>query len=160
MKAHGALTAMMSGSGPTVFGLFRDRRMAREAQKAIRDRELAAGVYYEYTQCKEEIRVMEPKFWYMDEYLPLRDVVFNMTAGRILRGELKPGERLMEIQFANKLGVSRTPIRGDPQAGAEGLVLMIPRKGAEVAEITEKSLKDVLEVRRALEELAVEIVRR
>ena len=45
MKAHGALNAMMSGSGPTVFGLFRDRRMAREAQKAIRDRELAKQVY-------------------------------------------------------------------------------------------------------------------
>ena len=39
----------------------------------------------------------------------------------------------------------------------EGLVLMIPRKGAEVAQITEKSLRDVLEVRRALEELAVQL---
>ena len=47
----------------------------------------------------------------MDEYLPLRDVVFNTLRRAILRGELKPGERLMEIQLANKLGVSRTPIR-------------------------------------------------
>ena len=63
MKAHGALNAMMSGSGPTVFGLFRDRRMAREAQKAIRDRELAKQVlYYEYTQCKEEIRAWNQNF--------------------------------------------------------------------------------------------------
>lgn len=44
----------------------------------------------------------------MDEYLPLRDVVFNTLRQAILRGELKPGERLMEIQLANKLGVSRT----------------------------------------------------
>lgn len=44
----------------------------------------------------------------MDEYLPLRDVVFNTLRRAILRGELKPGERLMEIQLANKLGVSRT----------------------------------------------------
>ena len=42
----------------------------------------------------------------MDEYLPLRDVVFNTLRQAILRGELKPGERLMEIQLANKLGVS------------------------------------------------------
>ena len=39
----------------------------------------------------------------------------------------------------------------------EGLVLMIPRKGAEVAEITEKNMRDVLEVRKALEELAVQL---
>ena len=40
----------------------------------------------------------------MNEYLPLRDVVFNTLRQAILRGELKPGERLMEIQLANKLG--------------------------------------------------------
>lgn len=94
----------------------------------------------------------------MDEYLPLRDVVFNTLREAILRGELKPGERLMEIQLANKLGVSRTPIReAIRKLELEGLVLMIPRKGAEVAQITEKSLRDVLEVRRALEDLAVQL---
>ena len=102
----------------------------------------------------------EPNFEVnMNEYLPLRDVVFNTLRQAILRGELKPGERLMEIQLANKLGVSRTPIReAIRKLELEGLVLMIPRKGAEVAEITEKSLRDVLEVRRALEELAVQRV--
>lgn len=94
----------------------------------------------------------------MNEYLPLRDVVFNTLRQAILRGELKPGERLMEIQLANKLGVSRTPIReAIRKLELEGLVLMIPRRGAEVAEITEKSLRDVLEVRRALEELSVQL---
>ena len=94
----------------------------------------------------------------MNEYLPLRDVVFNTLQQAILRGELKPGERLMEIQLANKLGVSRTPIReAIRKLELEGLVLMIPRKGAEVADITEKSLRDVLEVRKALEELAVQL---
>ena len=93
-----------------------------------------------------------------NEYLPLRDVVFNTLRRAILRGELKPGERLMEIQLANKLGVSRTPIReAIRKLELEGLVLMIPRKGAEVAEITEKNLRDVLEVRCALEELAVQL---
>lgn len=94
----------------------------------------------------------------MNEYLPLRDVVFNTLRRAILRGELKPGERLMEIQLANKLGVSRTPIReAIRKLELEGLVLMIPRRGAEVAEITEKNLRDVLEVRCALEELAVQL---
>ena len=103
--------------------------------------------------------MMEPNFKVnMNEYLPLRDVVFNTLRQAILRGELKPGERLMEIQLANKLGVSRTPIReAIRKLELEGLVLMIPRKGAEVAEITEKSLRDVLEVRRALEVLAVQL---
>ena len=101
----------------------------------------------------------EPKFNVtMNEYLPLRDVVFNTLRQAILRGELKPGERLMEIQLANKLGVSRTPIREAlRKLELEGLVNMVPRKGAEVADITEESLRDVLEVRKALEELSVQL---
>lgn len=101
----------------------------------------------------------EPNFEVtMNEYLPLRDVVFNTLRQAILRGELKPGERLMEIQLANKLGVSRTPIReAIRKLELEGLVLMIPRRGAEVAEITERNLRDVLEVREALEELSVKL---
>ena len=94
----------------------------------------------------------------MDELLPLRDVVFNTLRKAILTGELKPGERLMEIHLANRLGVSRTPIReAIRKLELEGLVIMIPRRGAEVAQITEKSLKDVLEVRRALDALCVEL---
>ena len=94
----------------------------------------------------------------MNEYLPLRDVVCQTLRQAILRGELKPGERLMEVRLAKKLGVSRTPIReAIRKLELEGLVLMIPRRGAEVAEITEKSMRDVLEVRRALEVLAVSL---
>ena len=94
----------------------------------------------------------------MNDFLPLRDVVFNTLRQAILRGELKPGERLLEIHLADKLGVSRTPIReAIRKLELEGLVIMIPRRGAVVAEITEKSLRDVLEVRRALEELAVKL---
>ena len=93
-----------------------------------------------------------------DAFLPLRDVVFKTLRQAILTGELKPGERLMEIHLANKLGVSRTPIReAIRQLELEGLVIMVPRKGAQVASITEKSLTDVLEVRLALEKLAVEL---
>ena len=94
----------------------------------------------------------------MDEFLPLRDVVFNTLRQAILTGELKPGERLMEIHLAERLGVSRTPIReAIRKLELEGLVTMIPRRGAEVAQITEKSMSDVLEVRRALDALCVEL---
>ena len=88
------------------------------------------------------------------QYLPLRDVVFRTLRQAILRGELKPGERLMEI----RLGVSRTPIReAIRMLELDGLVIMVPRKGAQVAQITEKDLNDVLEVRLGLEELAVKL---
>lgn len=94
----------------------------------------------------------------MDEFLPLRDVVFNTLRQAILTGELKPGERLMEIHLANRLGVSRTPIReAIRKLELEGLVTMIPRRGAEVAQITEKSMSDVLEVRRAMDALCAEL---
>ena len=94
----------------------------------------------------------------MDEFLPLRDVVFNTLRKAILTGELKPGERLLEIHLANQLGVSRTPIReAIRKLELEGLVIMMPRRGAEVAQITEKGLRDVLEVRRALDALCAEL---
>ena len=94
----------------------------------------------------------------MNEYLPLRDVVFNTLRQAIITGEFAPGERLMEMALANRLGVSRTPVReAIRKLELEGLVVMIPRKGAEVARITEKDLRDVLEVRCSLEELAAEL---
>ena len=93
-----------------------------------------------------------------DKYLPLRDVVFQTLREAILRGTIKPGERLMEIQLSQQLGVSRTPVReAIRMLELEGLVNMTPRKGAAVAAISEKSLRDVLEVRCALEELSVRL---
>ena len=94
----------------------------------------------------------------MDAYLPLRDVVFNTLREAILKGELKPGERLMELQLASKLVVSRTPIReAIRMLEQEGLAVTKPRKGAEVAKMTLKDMEDVLEVREALDELAAKI---
>ena len=64
----------------------------------------------------------------MNEYLPLRDVVFNTLRQAIITGEFAPGERLMEIALANRLGVSRTPVReAIRKLELEGLVVMIPR---------------------------------
>jgi len=94
----------------------------------------------------------------VNDYLPLRDVVFQTLRRAILTGTLKPGERLMEIHLANQLGVSRTPVReAIRKLELEGLVIMIPRRGAEVANITTESMKDVLEVRRALDVLCTEL---
>ena len=46
----------------------------------------------------------------LDEYKPLRDVVFENLRGAIVEGRLKPGERLMEVQFAEQLGLSIKPV--------------------------------------------------
>ncbi len=92
----------------------------------------------------------------VNEYLPLRDIVFQTLRQAILEGKLQPGERLMEIHLAKQLGVSRTPVReAIRKLELDGLVNMIPRRGAVVAEIAGKDLTDVLEVRAALEELAM-----
>ena len=94
----------------------------------------------------------------MDAYLPLRDVVSNTLREAILKGDLKPGERLMELQLASKLGVSRTPIReAIRMLEQEGLAVTMPRRGAEVAKMTLKDMEDVLEIRDALDELAVRL---
>lgn len=93
-----------------------------------------------------------------DAYLPLRDVVFQTLRTAILKGDLKSGERLMELQLAAKLGVSRTPIReAIRMLEQEGLAITIPRRGAEVARMTEKDMEDVLQIRCSLEELAVRL---
>ena len=94
----------------------------------------------------------------MNAYLPLRDVVFQTLREAILKGDLRPGERLMELQLAAKLGVSRTPIReAIRMLEQEGLAVTIPRKGAEVARMTEKDMEDVLQIREALDDLAVQV---
>lgn len=94
----------------------------------------------------------------INEYMPLRDIVFKTLRNAIITGELEPGERLMEIQLAEKMGVSRTPIReAMRKLELEGLIVMVPRKGAQVAEFTEKDIQDVLEIRAALEALAARL---
>lgn len=61
----------------------------------------------------------------------------------------------MEIQLAEELGVSRTPIREAlRKLELEGFIVMVPRKGAYVADISFKDIADVFEIRAALEALA------
>ena len=93
-----------------------------------------------------------------NEYLLLRDVVFNTLRDAILTGKLVPGERLMENQLAEKLGVSRTPVREALRMlELENLVELVPRKGAQVLDMTEKDIVNILEIRSALEGLATSL---
>ncbi|MCX7773153.1 MAG: GntR family transcriptional regulator [Clostridia bacterium] len=91
----------------------------------------------------------------IDSYQPLRDVIFETLRKAIVSGDIKPGERLMEVSLAEQMGVSRTPVReAIRRLEAEGLVTMIPRKGTHVSELSIKDMMDVLEVRAALDKLA------
>jgi DNA-binding GntR family transcriptional regulator len=91
----------------------------------------------------------------LDNYKPLRELVFESLREAIIGGKLAPGERLMEIQMAEEMGVSRTPVReAIRKLELEGLVVMICRKGAYVAGLSLKDIADVFEIRSALEGLA------
>lgn len=94
----------------------------------------------------------------LDNYKPLRELVFESLREAIILGHLRPGERLMEIQLAEQMGVSRTPVReAIRKLELEGLVVMVPRKGAYVAGLSIKDIADVFEIRKALEGLAAEL---
>jgi len=91
----------------------------------------------------------------LDNYKPLRELVYESLREAIMLGRLRPGERLMEVQLAEEMGVSRTPVReAIRKLELDGFVIMVPRKGAYVAGITLKDIADVFEVRAALEGMA------
>lgn len=91
----------------------------------------------------------------LDSYKPLREVVAETLREAIVNGTLKPGERLMEIQLAEELGVSRTPVReAIRKLELEGFVVMIPRRGTYVADLSIKDINEVFEIRTALDVLA------
>lgn len=91
----------------------------------------------------------------LDSYKPLRELVSDALREAIMSGALHAGERLMEIQLAEELGVSRTPVReAIRKLELEGFVVMIPRKGAYVSDISLKDISDVFEIRTALDALA------
>lgn len=91
----------------------------------------------------------------LDSYKPLREIVLEALRDAMVSGVLEPGERLMEIQLAEEMGVSRTPVReAIRKLELEGFVVMIPRKGAYVAGVSYKDVKDVFEIRATLEGLA------
>lgn len=94
----------------------------------------------------------------LDGYKPLREIVFEALRNAIIHQVLKPGERLMETQLADELGVSRTPVReAIRKLELEGLVVMVPRRGAYVAGISMQDIHEVFQVRGALEALAASL---
>lgn len=94
----------------------------------------------------------------LDNYQPLRELVFEALREAIIKGILKPGERLMEVQLAEEMGVSRTPVReAIRKLELEKLVIMVPRKGAYVADVSKRDAAEVFEIRRALEGLAAQL---
>lgn len=89
---------------------------------------------------------------------PLRELVYEQLRHRILTGDFKPGTRMMEVELAQELGVSRTPIReAIRQLEKEGLITIEPRKGAYVSDVSINDLLDILEVRQDLEGLAASL---
>lgn len=89
------------------------------------------------------------------DHRPLRVLVYDEIKMRILKGEIAPGQRLMEVETAEELGVSRTPVReAIKKLEKEGLVVIEPRKGTYAAKISAEDLIEILEVREALEALA------
>lgn len=75
----------------------------------------------------------------------------------ILSGQLKPGERLNEINIAERYQVSPTPVREAMRLlRGDGLVEYANRKGMRVIDITERQIKQAFAVRKAIEQLALE----
>lgn len=80
---------------------------------------------------------------------------------QIIKGELVPGEKLIEHIYAEEYGTSRAPVREAIYLlSIEGLVERIPRKGAIVKDYTENEIYDLLEIRIMLESMAMERIRR
>lgn len=91
----------------------------------------------------------------LDSYQPLREVVCETLRDAIRKGVLAPGERLMEIQLAEELGVSRTPVReAIRKLELEGYVIMMPRRGTYVANLSIRDVNEVFEIRTTLDSLA------
>lgn len=91
----------------------------------------------------------------IQEHKSLRELVYDRLHELIVNGDIKPGTRLMEVDLAEKLGVSRTPVReAIRKLEREGLVIIKERKGAYVSDISIRSMIDILEVQSNLEGLA------
>ncbi|MGL5258819.1 MAG: GntR family transcriptional regulator [Lachnospiraceae bacterium] len=84
----------------------------------------------------------------------LRGRVYHKIREDILNGTYKEYDELKEVSIGEKLGVSRTPVReAFRQLELEGLIQIIPNKGAYVTGITEKDVKDIYQIRSYLEGL-------
>lgn len=93
-----------------------------------------------------------------NEHKPIREEVFISLRNAILKGQIKPGERLVEKELANQMGISRTPVREAlRQLELEGLVTHVPRRGVLVAGISVKDALEIYTIRAWLEGLAARL---
>ena len=91
----------------------------------------------------------------LQNHRPLREIVYEELKRQIVVGEIAPGTRRMEVELADEMGVSRTPVReAIRKLEKEGLVSIEPRRGAYASDISIKEMVDVLEVRQDLEGMA------
>ncbi|MCZ8185870.1 MAG: GntR family transcriptional regulator [Beijerinckiaceae bacterium] len=88
----------------------------------------------------------------------LHDAVLNQLRDMIIEGKLAPGTRINEGPVGASLGVSRTPLREAIKTlASEGLVEILPAKGAIVRRFSEKDIRDILDVLKTLEQLAARL---
>lgn len=88
----------------------------------------------------------------------LRVTAYEAIKGRILEGGLLPGEALSESEWAEALGISRTPVREAIQLLAqEGLVEVFPKRGTLVARLSVRDVRESFELRQAIEGFAARL---
>ncbi|MGH9214215.1 MAG: GntR family transcriptional regulator [Acidimicrobiales bacterium] len=88
----------------------------------------------------------------------LREAVVDELRGMITRGDLKPGDRLVEDHLAEQMGVSRNPVREAIRAlESTGLVEVRPRKGAYVSSFDLDDVRKLLQLRALIEAYAAEL---
>ena len=88
----------------------------------------------------------------------LREQIVTSLRETIINGEVMPGQKLTEPELAEKLGISRTPIReAFRQLESEGFLTVMPRRGAVVSRITRKEIDDFYELKSLLEGYAARI---
>ena len=91
----------------------------------------------------------------IQNHRPLREMVYEELKMQILTGAIVPGTRMMEVELAEEMGVSRTPIReAIRKLEKEGLVTIEPRRGADASQISTADMVEILEVRQNMEGLA------
>lgn len=94
----------------------------------------------------------------LQNHRPLREIVYEQLKFQILTGKITPGTRMMEVELAEEMGVSRTPVReAIRKLEKEGMVNIEPRRGAYASDISVKDMVDILEVREDLEGLAASL---
>jgi DNA-binding GntR family transcriptional regulator len=88
----------------------------------------------------------------------LREKILETIRDAILKGTMKPGERVSEPDLAERFGISRTPIReAFRQLESEGYLVVIPRKGAVVASLSERDVEEFYAIKIILEGFAAKM---